>query len=70
MKTLREQAIEAINKLQEEKIPDLIQFASFLRIYPNYRNMAKKVAEGKPLRQAGLLEGQIWMSDDFNDSLF
>ena len=69
MKTLQEQAHEAVQLLPDEKLPDLIQYAYFLRYAPNFKDYTQKVSEGKPLRQAGRLKGQVWMSDDFNDPM-
>ena len=63
--TLREQALKAGEDVPESKLPELIQFANFLRI--SLATFDNK--ENKPLRHGGWVKGEIFMSEDFNDPL-
>ncbi|MBQ9419610.1 MAG: hypothetical protein IJU31_04455 [Synergistaceae bacterium] len=64
--TLREEAIEAVGKVPEAKLPMLIEFARFLD-NSSEKESEKKTA-GRPIRQGGWIKGEVYMSSDFNDS--
>lgn len=56
--TLQDQIVDAVHTLPEDKLPEPFHFI--------------KILQGtyvKPLRQEGILKGQVWMSDDFNEPL-
>ena len=63
--TLREEALKAVEDVPECKLPELIQFANFLKI--SLATSEKK--ENKPLRHGGWVKGEIFMAEDFNDPL-
>ncbi|MBQ6775305.1 MAG: hypothetical protein IJP53_02500 [Synergistaceae bacterium] len=65
--TLREEAIAAVEKVPEAKLPMLIEFARFLDNSPK-KESGERLVE-KPLRRGGWIKGEIYMSPDFNDSL-
>ncbi len=68
--TLKEEALQAVEEVPEEKLPSLIDFARYLKSsYEAELNEAKAKTEKKPRRHGGWIKGEIWMSDDFNDPM-
>ena len=65
MMTLQQRAIQAVQVLPDEKLPLLIQFASFLKSSPQ---IALDETHGNSKRKIGRLKGKIWMADDFNET--
>ena len=64
--TAEEQAI--LESIPAGKKQELLTFAQFLKeLHEKAKNTPKKKRE-RP-RLVGALEGEIWMSDDFNDPL-
>ena len=68
--TLREEVLQVIEQIPEQKLPSLIDFARYLKSsYEAEHNEAKAAAERKPRRHGGWIKGEVWMSDDFNDPM-
>ena len=70
--TLREEAMEAVGRVPEAKLPMLIEFARFLKFSADKE--VKQLTEQKPEKRNrprlwGALEGKVYMSGDFNDKL-
>lgn len=63
---LKENLAEIIKELPAETLAEVIDFAEFLR-EKKRRQPAETMSEKE--RIAGLNQGEIWMSDDFNDEL-
>ena len=63
--TLQQRAIQAVQVLPDEKLPLLIQFASFLESSPP---ISLDETHGKAKRRIGRLKGKIRMAEDFNES--
>ncbi|MGI8885185.1 MAG: DUF2281 domain-containing protein [Pyrinomonadaceae bacterium] len=63
---LQKKLSELVNGLPVETILEVIDFAEFLRVKTGKKE--NQVIEQKE-RVAGLNQGEIWMSDDFNDYL-
>ena len=63
---LKENLAEVSDDLPVELLAEVIDFAEFLR-----EKERRKQAETPPQtkRIAGLHQGQVWISDDFNDEL-
>lgn len=66
--TLREEILHNINELPENSLQLLLQFVRFLRESPAPAVKREKKKRDRP-RLLGVLEGQVWMSDDFNEPL-
>ena len=66
--TLREEILHNINELPENSLQLLLQFVRFLRESPVPAVKREKKKRDRP-RLLGVLEGQVWMSDDFNEPL-
>ena len=58
--------MKILEGVPDEKKHELIQFAQFL-----VASQSEHVADEriKPLRQGGWVNGEIWISEDFNDPL-
>ncbi len=63
---LKENLAEIIKKLSAETLAEVVDFAEFLR--EKELRQQNQETQSKE-RIAGLNEGEIWMSDDFNDEL-
>jgi len=63
---LQKKLSELVKDLSIETILEVIDFAEFLRVKNGKKE--NQVIEQKE-RVAGLNQGEIWMSDDFNDYL-
>ena len=63
--TLQQQAVQMIQILPEDKLPDLIRYAKVLN---ESSSMKVTVTRKKNVRRFGRLKGKIWMADDFNDT--
>ncbi len=63
---LQKKLSELVKDLSIETILEVIDFADFLRVKTGKKE--NQVIEQKE-RVAGLNQGEIWMSDDFNDYL-
>ena len=63
--TLQQQAVQAVQVLPDDKLPLLIQFASFLKSSPQ---IGLDETHGKTKRRIGRLKGKIRMADDFNET--
>lgn len=63
MTALKSAAVAEVEKVQEEMLPELIDFIGYL----NFKS-ARALRE-KPKRQLGTLEGKIKIADDFDEPL-
>lgn len=63
---LKENLAEILDELPVELLGEVIDFAEFLR-EKEFKKGAKNEVKNK--RIAGLNQGEIWMSNDFNDEL-
>ena len=66
--TLREEILRNINEVPESSLQLLLQFVRFLRESPATPAKREKKKRDRP-RLLGVLEGQVWMSDDFNEPM-
>ena len=66
--TLREEILHDIEDVPENSLQLLLQFVRFLRESRAVPVKREKKKRDKP-RLLGVLEGQVWMSDDFDDPL-
>ena len=66
--TLREEILHDIENVPESSLQLLLQFVRFLRESPVVPAKREKKKRDRP-RLLGVLEGQVWMSDDFNDPM-
>ncbi len=62
--TLREEILEIVKGLPEDKLNAAIYYARYLT--DQHKEGAEDV---KPVRQGGWVKGEIWMSDDFNEPM-
>ena len=62
---LREQDIKELEKVPAGKWHELMDFVRFL----TESAKADRMRVNKPVRHGEWVEGEIWMSDDFNDPL-
>lgn len=61
--TLREEALNILEHLPEDKLKALIYYARYL-------NEQYQTAEDvKPVRHGEWVDGEIWMSEDFNEPM-
>ena len=68
--TLKEEALKALENVPIGSLPELIKFARFLRSSHQEEIETWKAKKNKkPVRHGGWVKGEVWMSDDFNDSL-
>ena len=68
--TLKEEALKALENVPIGSLPELIKFARFLRSSHQEEIETWKAGKNKkPVRHGGWVKGEVWMSDDFNDSL-
>ena len=68
--TLKEEVLKAVEDVPMGSLPELIKFARFLRSSHQEEMEAWKTRKNtKPVRHVGWVKGEVWMSDDFNDSL-
>ncbi len=63
---LQENLVKIFDELPVELVNEVVDFADFLREKELKKRGEEKV---KNERIAGLNQGEIWMSDDFNDEL-
>ncbi len=56
---------QKIKQIPEQYFAEVVNFLDLLQ----YKIRAQQAEEKKPKRQLGLLKGQIWMSDDFDEPL-
>ena len=68
MMTLREEIMHDIENVPESSLQLLLQFVRFLREAPAVPAKRERKKRDRP-RLLGVLEGQVWMSDDFNEPL-
>ncbi len=66
--TLKEEILHDINDVPESSLQTLLQFVRFLRESPVIQAKHEKKKRNRP-RLVGVLEGQVWISEDFNDPL-
>ena len=66
--TLREEILHSIDDVPESSLQLLLQFVRFLRECPVVTAKKEKKKRDRP-RLLGVLEGKVWMSDDFNDPM-
>ena len=66
--TLREEILRDIENVPESSLQLLLQFVRFLRESPVIPVKREKKKRDRP-RLLGVLEGQVWMSDDFNEPM-
>ena len=70
--TLREEIYNDINDIPENTLQILHQFVRFLKENPadvtDNSGMGSQKKRDRP-RLLGVLEGQVWISDDFNDPM-
>lgn len=66
--TLREEILRDIENVPESSLQLLLQFVRFLRESPAVPAKRERKKRDKP-RLLGALEGQVWMSDDFNEPM-
>lgn len=69
--TIQQRAIDAIGRLPEDKIIQVIQFAEFLSIEPdtNIQKTHCEVAnEDGYIRKPGILKRKMVMADDFDET--
>ena len=65
MSLVIEKLTEIVIDLPEESQAEVIDFAEFLR----EKNGKSKIQEQPKERVFGMYQGEIWMSDDFSESL-
>ena len=69
--TLQQEALYAVQLLPEEKLPTLIAFARFLTQSDSYPDKASSAVDNLARKRrsvAGVLRGQVRMSEDFNET--
>ena len=69
--TLQQQALTTVQMLPEEKVPILIAFASFLNQTNVTDALSRQPTSSLSERRcalSGILKGQIWMAEDFNET--
>ena len=69
--TLQQEALYAVQRLPEEKLPTLIAFVRFLAqsdSYPDTAPSAVDTLTRKRRSVAGILRGQVRMAEDFNET--
>lgn len=66
--TLQQKVESEINIMQEEKLQILIQFAEFLNSSDHACFPTRKGQEIDRSGMYGMLKGEIWMADDFNET--
>ena len=66
--TLREEILHDIEEVPESSLQLLLQFVRFLRESPVIPAQQKKGQRNRP-RLIGVLEGQGWVSDDFDEPM-
>ena len=66
--TLREEILHDIESVPESSLQLLLQFVRFLRESPVVPAKRERKKRDRP-RLLGVLEGQVWMSDDFNEPM-
>lgn len=67
--TLKEEILHCIDDVPERSMPLLLQFVRFLRESPAVTEQLKEKKKRDRPRLLGVLKGQVWMSDDFNDPM-
>ena len=67
--TLQQYALNVIERLPEEKILQVIQFAEFLSVNPKPKISVedKEVSEDGYIRKPGILKRKMVMADDFDE---
>ncbi|MBQ2617393.1 MAG: DUF2281 domain-containing protein [Synergistaceae bacterium] len=66
--TIRQEILHYIDEVPENSLQLLLQFVRFLRESPAVPAKREKKKRDRP-RLLGVLEGQVWISDDFNDPM-
>lgn len=68
--TLQQYALNVIERLPEEKILQVIQFAEFLSVNPKPKISVenKEVSEDGYRRKPGVLKRKMVMADDFDET--
>ena len=69
--TLQQEALYAVQRLPEEKLPTLIAFVRFLAQSDSFRDTAVSGADTLTRKRrsvAGVLRGQVRISEDFNET--
>ena len=66
--TFTEDELKILESIPAGKKQDLLQFAAFLKDAHEKVKDAPKKKRDRP-RLVGVLEGKVWMSEDFNDPL-
>ena len=62
---LREKDIKELEKVPAGKWHEVMDFARYMIESAK----SERLRENKPIRHGGWVEGEIWMSDDFDDPM-
>ncbi len=66
--TLREEVLMNLEQIPENKLSVLLHFMRFLAECPVTLGMPEK-PRGRPRDLYGILEGKIWVADDFDEPM-